>query len=49
MPQGISCVMLDEKQLSLEDIRFLKCVAAAVHCPCDMEKRNGLAGSKVDW
>ncbi len=32
---GNRCVVLDEGQMTQEDMRFLECLAEEVHCPCE--------------
>lgn len=36
MPAGIDRVLLVEGPMSLEQMRFLECVADALHCPCEL-------------
>lgn len=37
---GVNSVLLVEGPLSREDMRFLKCVADAVSCPCELRYRQ---------
>jgi hypothetical protein len=48
LKSGINKVLLVEGPLSPEQMRFLECIAHAVHCPCELRYRELPAATSQD-